>query len=374
MSRLANRCLVVLFLLLLAAPLGANLWGHDGGDGPAENRTLAAWPVLEPTWESVSTFGTGFDLWFQDHFGFRSTLVRWYGASRYFGLGMSPTPMVIRGKDDWLFYHEDGGIEDITNEQLLTPAEIANWRSAILRTRDWCRARGIPYLFTIPPDKHIVYAERLPDTIRPQSSRTRTDQLLAAVQDTGVVVDVRRAIFAAKAQERVYHVTDTHWNDRGAYAAYQEIINAVRRSLPSVPPPHDRSTFDATSRMLDGRDLAATMGLKWALHEEDLRLLPKAGRGYKVLEPAGGYATGGDGRIVTEIPGSSLPRAVVFRDSFFSALAPLLSEHFSRVVYYWQNDFDAAAVAQEQPDIVIQEIVGRHLHAFVPSPELVPDP
>ena len=76
---------------------------------------------------------------------------------------------------------------------------------------------------------------------------------------------------------------------------------------------------------------------------------------------------------VTEIPGSALPRAVIFRDSFASRLVPFLSEHFSRAVYLWQNDFDADIVEKEHADVVIQEIVGRHLYNFIPSPELVPD-
>ena len=75
---------------------------------------------------------------------------------------------------------------------------------------------------------------------------------------------------------------------------------------------------------------------------------------------------------MTVIDDPSLPRAVIFRDSFVSRLVPFLSEHFSRAVYLWQNDFDANAVEQERPDVVIQEIVGRHLYGFTPSPELVP--
>jgi alginate O-acetyltransferase complex protein AlgJ len=65
---------------------------------------------------------------------------------------------------------------------------------------------------------------------------------------------------------------------------------------------------------------------------------------------------------------------VIFRDSFMSRLVPFLSEHFSRAVYLWQNDFDDDVVTREHPDIVIQEIVGRHLYGFIPSPELVPEP
>ena len=76
--------------------------------------------------------------------------------------------------------------------------------------------------------------------------------------------------------------------------------------------------------------------------------------------------------MVTEIAGSSLPRAVVFRDSFASRLVPFLSEHFSRAVYLWQNDFDPEIVLRERPDVVIQEIAGRHLYVYTPSPELIP--
>ena len=80
------------------------------------------------------------------------------------------------------------------------------------------------------------------------------------------------------------------------------------------------------------------------------------------------------GRLVTEIDDPSLPRAVIFRDSFVSRLVPFLSEHFSRAVYCGRTISTRTLVEQEHPDVVIQEIVGRHLYGFIPSPELVPQP
>jgi hypothetical protein len=62
---------------------------------------------------------------------------------------------------------------------------------------------------------------------------------------------------------------------------------------------------------------------------------------------------------------------VIFRDSFATAMAPFLSEHFSRAVYLWQKDFVPAQVVAEDPDVVIYEIAGRHLYNFIPSPELI---
>ena len=114
------------------------------------------------------------------------------------------------------------------------------------------------------------------------------------------------------------------------------------------------------------------IGLMRVLHETDLSCGRTRPRLARVVEPAGAEASAEEGRLVTEIPGSTLPRAVIFRDSFASGLAPFLSEHFSRAVYLWQNDFDADAVLKERADVVIQEIVGRHLYGFAPSPELVP--
>ena len=63
---------------------------------------------------------------------------------------------------------------------------------------------------------------------------------------------------------------------------------------------------------------------------------------------------------------------MIFRDSFVSPLVPFLSEHFSRAVYLWQNDFTVEQVGEEQPDVVIQEIVGRRLYLVHASPGLVP--
>jgi hypothetical protein len=173
---------------------------------------------------------------------------------------------------------------------------------------------------------------------------------------------------------RLFQKTDTHWNSRGAYIAYRAVIDALRLQLPSIPPPKPLSDFVAKTREIPGMDLAGMMGLTRVLGEEDLMLVPKEKRHYVVREPKGNIVEAGEGRIVTEIPGSNLPRAVVFRDSFTSAMAPFFSEHFSRVVYLWRNDFAVDEIEREHPDVVLQEIVSRHVQWFVPSPELIPDP
>jgi len=354
-----KRALTVLFVVIIAIPLAANLAGVDGADPGAEHRELATWK-------------DGVTAWFGDHFGFRSRLVRWYGESRLFWLGVSPSAAVVVGLDGWFFYADDKAVEDYANVELLDETAVANWREAVLRARNWLEARKVAYVFTIAPDKHEVYAEAFPSTIARIHDVSHADQLFTALQDTGQAVDTRPALFAAKQRERIYHKTDTHWNDRGALVAYQQIINAVRARVPSTPAAWTRDDFTAVERITEGMDLAGMMGLTRVLRETDLALVPIRPRRARVVEPTGGHEMDEEGRLVTEIDDPSLPRAVIFRDSFVSRLVPFLSEHFSRAVYLWQNDFDATEVLKEHPDVVIQEIVGRHLYNFIPSPELVP--
>ncbi len=374
MHRFTNALLASAFLGVLSVPPALSLAGVEGADAVAENRTLAPWPEWGHTWTEVASVGTRFSEWFEDHYGLRAGLIEWYGITRYFWLRVSPSPAVILGTDGWLFYKEDGGLDDFVNNAPLTEDEVQNWRTTIERARAWCRERGIAYVFTILPDKHVLYPEHVNAAVHPVGAMSRADQVMGAALDTGVVVDVRPALETAKASGRLYHVTDTHWNQRGSFVAYQQIIKAVRAQVPGVLAARTLSDFNAVTRNVDAMDLAGMIGLKRVLREEDLTLVPNRPPAFTVIEPAGGWATGGDGRIVTEIPGSTLPRAVMFRDSYTSWLAPFLSEHFSRIVYLWQNDFDAQAVIEEHPDVVIQEIVGRHLYTFMPSPELIPDP
>jgi alginate O-acetyltransferase complex protein AlgJ len=369
-----NRLLAALFVVAIALPLAANLAGRDGADPEAENRELAAFPHAALTWRGIAAFGPQLGAWFDDHFGFRAALVRWNAESRLFGLGVSPTTAVVKGNSGWFFYGDDKSVEDYVNAEPMTGDALANWRAAILRARKWLDARHIAYVFTIAPDKHVIYGDEMPDTLARVTDVSRSDQLFTTLQDTGLAVDVRGPLAEAKARERVYQRTDTHWNDRGALVAYQRIIDAVRARVPKTPPAWTREAFEPAERDVAAMDLAGMMGLKRVLRETDLPLVPRRPRRARVVEPRGAAPTAEEGRLITEIDDPSLPRAVVFRDSFVSRLVPFLSEHFSRAVYLWQNDFDAEVVIREHPDVVIQEIVGRHLYSFIPSPELVPEP
>jgi alginate O-acetyltransferase complex protein AlgJ len=360
--------LSVLFLVLLALPALTNALHIDTTVAGGENRELAPFPTVEATWSSIRSFGSRFESYFKDHFGFRTRLIRAHALLDAEVLHVSPSPTVLWGQNGWLYYADDGATEDIIADKRLTDAELETWRKTLVDDRDWLRARGIEYVFTLAPDKHAIYPEHLPPTIHRLGSRSMMDQLagyLRAHTDLAVV-DLKTPLLAAKAHERVYDLTDTHWNRRGAYVGYRAIMDAVAARVPGVEAPWPATDFRPVQNHAHGQDLAGMLGLSDVISEEELTLVPLRPRRARVIEPANPSPNGDEGYLVTEIAGSTLPKAVVFRDSFTSRLIPFLSEHFSRTVYLWQNDMDPAVVLKEHPAVVIHEIVGRHLTSLVP--------
>jgi hypothetical protein len=358
--------LVVLFAVSLVTPGAVMLVGVDGGAAPAENRDLAAQPARPRSWAELRAFPGAASHYFEDHFGMRARLVRWQALLRLRVFGVSASPDVIVGRDGWLFYAGDGATEDITSAVPFTRAELETWRTTLEHTQEWMEAHGIAYVFVLAPDKHEVYPELLPPSVRRVGAETRSDALVRYLRDASTVpvLDLRGALSAAKGRERVYHRTDTHWNDRGAFAASQALVRMLAPRL--TVPARGRDAFAARAVAVPGLDLAGMLGIADGLTEEDLRLVPRVPPRARIVEPARPDARLMDARIVTEQEAPRRPRAVVFRDSFGSAMIPFLSEEFSRAVYLWQYNVDPDVVLADRPDIVIQEWVGRRLGTMVP--------
>jgi hypothetical protein len=304
---------------------------------------------------------------FDQHFPFRGALIHAY-ARASLAMHVSPSPTVILGRDGWLYYADDSALDDYISATPLSVAELNEWRDAIVHTRDALRAMGIAYVFTIAPDKHVIYPEYLPPTIHPIGAHYRLEQLTDYLRRTTdvAIVDLRSPLLTAKAREQVYFRTDTHWDEAGAYIAYRELLRAAAKQLPSLEPA-PRDAFETTIARWPGGDIAEMLGVREEISEQAPVVRPPGGWRAHIDEPTDMSVAGFEvGRVVTSIDDPGRPRLLMIRDSFGSRLIPFLSEHFSRAVYEWRPDVDMDEVAKERPTLVIQEIAGRRLQTFVP--------
>jgi hypothetical protein len=369
----ADVVVVILFLAAIATPaLGLMLDVDPATVSEAEMRELSKLPAWSWQPSALLAWPGKFQQYFEDHFTLRSRLIYWRAAFLWHVLHTSASTTVIAGTHGWLFYADDGGMDDYVQAQPFTGAELATWRQTLERERDWLADRGAHFVFVIAPDKNMIYPEFMPGSLQRMRAASREDQLLAYMKlhSTVDILDLRPGILSLKTSELLYHRYDTHWNDRGALIGYQEIVARLSRWFPQMQP-LQRSDFLQNATIPSG-DRTTLLGLTDGGKPALPGLMPRRGWSAITVEPKEPDPYGEDGTVVTELRGSHLPRAVMFRDSFSSRLIPYLSEHFRRILYQWQNDFDPQLVEREQPDVVIHEMVGRHLYIFIPSPELVP--
>jgi hypothetical protein len=353
--------LVIGFFTCLWLPLADRLLRLERPPRIVENRAPAPPPRLAATKQAIAAFPRAFEAYWNDHFGFRDTLIRLHGLASV-RLGVSPSEKVIFGKSRWLFSDEEVPWRHPSGRAPLTDDQLTRWRRELEARRNWLRARGAHYLFVIVPNKATVYPEYLPDALTPPATPTDVDRLMLELRAHSdvAVLDLRATLLTARAEHLIYHPADTHWNDRGSYAAYTAIIARLAEWFPGISalPP---AAFEPIRQPASAyRDLAEMVGLGDYFVHDAIELRPRAPRRAR---PAATSVAGwlGHAPFATEVPDASGPRVLVFNDSFGLGLAPFLSEHFARAVYVTRHDFDASAVAQERPDVVIQEVVERLL-------------
>ncbi|MGE3513033.1 MAG: hypothetical protein AB7N65_29570, partial [Vicinamibacterales bacterium] len=117
--------MAILFLVIVTVPgLGLALGLDRAAVSESEMRELAAWPAWSWNRTSIANWPSAFQHYFEDHFLLRNRLIDWRASVLWHGLGTSASEQVITGKDGWLFYAADGGIDDWTQTAPFTDAEL----------------------------------------------------------------------------------------------------------------------------------------------------------------------------------------------------------------------------------------------------------
>ena len=367
-SRTGDITLIAVFVIMICLPLLGLVLGLDRRFVLEENRNLAARPALKLDRATLGALSSRFEAYFNDHFGFRKRLIYWLAISKVHGLGVTSTSMVTLGSSGWLYFASESAVSSYRGTHPFSPEQLEQYRRLLEARRDWLAARGIRYLMIVPPNKDTIYPEFVPKSYNKVHSRSRLDQLLDYMKERSnvVILDIRDDLRRAKRIERVYDLTDSHWNPRGAYVAYVRIMQAISEWFPEARA-RPRSEFHDVVQAGPGGDLARMLGIAPSLPEAHLSLVPRTGWRFKHTDEPWDRAQRRGPTMGTELADARLTRLVLFRDSFAGHLIPFLAEDFQRTVCVWDHNFDRGVVEHEQPAIVITELVERSLEWELPN-------
>jgi hypothetical protein len=371
-----DRVMIALFALALAVPMIGTLFNYDIEVTAFENRRTAPWPYVARNLAELRTLPSQFEAAFADRFGGRDVLIALHHFVKLMVFDAAPVPNVMVGRDGWLYFlGEDGKSIDRDYRGIVpySPEEPFAVAAELKRRHDYLASRGIAYVVMIVPDKATIYPEYLPFWVARGPGGTRLDLLYAALKAYPeiMVLDLRAALMAAKARDRVYFKTDSHWNYLGAEVGYRELAAQLKSRVPSFPavPPPPRPPYDPDQDFYSG-DLARLVGLPLWVDEDDIAPFTKvladastrcAQKSDEPLPPD--YPQTASDIVVYVCDRAGLPTALVYRDSMGDQLIPLLAQNFRRSVYVTDRRLDRALVEREKPDVVIEEMVERTIHA-----------
>jgi hypothetical protein len=368
-ARVWKSALVAIFLACLLAPSLDLAFGVDHNPSPA--RDVVSFP--RPRLDRSLLKWPGNLLWYlKSNMGFRGALVRAHGRFVWSVLGGSPAPESVLRADPWLFLKSERVPDDFRRVDPFSDADLGRWSEVLEGRRRWLAARGIRYLIVIAPNKETVYAGAVPPWVTRAPGPSRLAQLVARVRATTAVEIADLTAPLEKATARVYHLTDTHWNDLGAFVGYRSVIEHLEPWFKELRP-LDRSDMVDEEEVTRGGDMARVCGLQLDLREPQMRLALRPG-----VSEGARFADGspltfdridvrGRQRFVTRAPRGEIASAVILRDSFGEALIPYLSRHFQTATWIWTYDFPASEIETDRPALVIEQLVERKLMVLAPQ-------
>jgi alginate O-acetyltransferase complex protein AlgJ len=355
----------VLFAAALLAPTVDALIRPDTARGPeaAEWRWAPPRPELDGTLATLLSFPEKYEQYFNDSVGLRDVLLRCRSIERVFVLDVSPTPTVLIGKERWMFYTGDHSIAVHRGLMPFSAADLELWRVALESQRDFLARREIDYVFVLGPDKESIYPDYMPAG-QNRVGPTRMDQLVEylSAYSTLAILDLRPALSAERKSDRrddhLYFELGSHWNGRGNQVACREIQKRLRAHFPSVRPiePEDVVLEPTNYR---GDSWARSMYIGDLIAQRPTTLRPSGTRQAQLVSNDGWPMPNHVQRLTVDDP--TLPRALIFHDSFGLGLEPVLGESFSHSTWSYETEFDTTLIESEHPDVVIAVFVERLL-------------
>lgn len=300
---------------------------------------------------------SGFDssLW-----GARKLIAR--VADFRLALGDRVFPNVLVGNNDWLIFTAESSLDDYQNLFSFADEKLVSIQQKLAVLQGKLAERNAILMVVIVPNKETIYPEIVPDEIVKFPGPSRLERLSAYLEQNGpaVLLDLRPILLQARSERDIYYKTDTHWNDYGVYLAYQAILQELNKKYPQLRP-YPLESFDLVQDGPELLDLAGNIG-SVSLLEQPLVLSAKFVNPSNVRQ----FESGGRRLSMSWVDDDSLPRLVMYQDSFGLRLGGLLAMHFSEAVYVphysgrpiWTTSW----IDQQRPDVVIIEFAERYLH------------
>ncbi len=249
----------------------------------------------------------------------------------------------LMGKNNMFFYKTelDGHpIWDYMGINHFTEEEMAAIAANLTATREHLAERGIEFYTMCIPNKEIIYAENMPDTIARVNEVSRGEQLADYLHENTDLVFVypKDALMANKDKAQLYYSTDSHSNQIGAFVNMQEFFRTVYGT---------HAEMDSVAFRVDNENYSGDLAMLAGLNEK-----------YKIDKV---YVFEQDSADKAQYHDQVL---LYVGDSFGGFLSQICKGYYKEV--YWEDarGFKYSMYDRYNPDVVIWERAERYCEVF----------
>lgn len=332
-------------------------------------------PLNEKPDKLTKNFAKDFEAYYNDTFAERKKFLK--KLSRIKMKLEMDSGTTINGQKGWLFYDSgkvpDGyTLVDYFGKVRFSETDLKKMADGLKKAQAYYKKRGIDYYFIVAPNKEGLYSEFMPEHLQKDrvSTKSRTDVAIEYLQKhTDVnIINFRDILEPSKNKygADLYYPGDSHWNEVGAYLAFENLLQKMSQNglqnLPIKPLQKNMIGFAGFAHA----DLNKFGQDKDISYKIDF-LNGKSGR--KVVAEDNGFFS------VYENKQAPVQKTVLMiRDSFGLNLIPYFDKTFARNIfahnkYNKRQELDRL-VAQYKPDIMVDEAVERYFDRLLRYSEL----
>lgn len=227
-----------------------------------ENRMLAQYIPFIEKGKINFNYGRDFENWFNDRFNHREWLINLNSKLNLFLNRKLQSEKALHGKKNWLFTTRWNSVAMFENKNLFSADELEQIGSKMQSLAAWAKKHHIKFYIMLVPDKESLYGEYYPDGYKKVGDVSRLAQTTAYLkqQKNLNVISVYEPLLAAKNKYTLFYKTGTHWNMRGAYVAYREMMRVLRSDFRNLPLMEEKD-FNITPKVEADIDIASALGV-----------------------------------------------------------------------------------------------------------------
>lgn len=346
MNRNTKRLYILFVSVLLVSPMVASLFGLDS---PNYNRSsISNPPKLISSNQIDLRFTEKFDQYYTQNFNLRSFFVSLYHRLSMLIFNETGNDQVLLGDQSMLYFKET--LNDYQRVSSLTKYDIQRLVEFFRIISVHSSSKGIDAYFVVAPNKATIYPEYMPKHYHVFDQKSNLYLLQESSHDLPFI-DVLNELLEHKDyfQDLIYHKKDSHWNQLGAYVAYQRIL----LDMGLTPLPLDKNKIQKETSWHGDLSVMLYPAFKdldtqYQLGIEDTFIFTRPIRQFDDLQ--------------IESKNVQMSNSIVmFRDSFANALVPLISNSFESAYYYRNFPYDFRLLDTINPDYLLMEIAERNI-------------